>query len=84
METGGHSVVVSNGDNKEYLKDGINFLLYKLGDLDYAVKNKERLISDGRLKIKLNINEIAKAKEMNLDNFKSYIIISLFDNRYTY
>ena len=79
METGEHSIVVSNGGNKEYLKDGVNFLLYKLGDLDYAVNNKERLISDGRLKKKLYINEIAKAKEMDLYNFKSNII-SLFDN----
>ena len=48
-ETGGHSIVVSNGGNKEYLKDRVNCLLYKFGDLDYAVKSKERLISDGRL-----------------------------------
>jgi hypothetical protein len=39
METGGHFVVVSKGGNKEYLKDGVNFLLCKLGDLDYAVNN---------------------------------------------
>lgn len=48
-ESGGYSLVVSYGGNKEYLKDRVNCLLYKLGDLDYTVKNKERLISDGRL-----------------------------------
>ena len=46
METGGHSLVVSNGGNKEYHQDGVNCLLYKLGDLVYAVKNKERFDSD--------------------------------------
>ena len=78
MKTGGHSIVVSNGGNKGYLKDGLNLLLYKLDDLDYAV-NIRKIDFRWKDKKKININEIAKAKEMDLDNFKSYII-SLFDN----
>ena len=48
-ESGGYSLIVSYKGNKEYLKDRVYCLLYKFGDLDYTVKNKERLISDGRI-----------------------------------
>ena len=49
MATGGYSIVVPNGGNKEYLFDGKNCLFYKSGDLDSAVNCIKRLIADEQL-----------------------------------
>ena len=79
MATGGFSVVVPNDGNKEYLKDGVNCLLYKLGDIDGAVKCIERLITDENLQKYLYENGLATARERDWYNFKVQII-SLYEN----
>ena len=74
MATGGYSIVVPNGGNKEYLKDGENCLLYKLGDLDSAVRNIKRLLTDEQLQQKLYENGLITAKNRDWRNYKSQII----------
>ena len=74
MATGGYSIVVPNGGNKEYLKNGENCLLYKLGDLDSAVRNIERLLTDEQLQQKLYENGLITAKNRDWKNYKSQII----------
>ena len=79
MATGGYVIVVSNGGNKEYLKDGYNCLLYKLGELDGAVDNINRLVSDEKLQEHLYANGIITAQERDWKVFKDKII-SLYDD----
>ena len=74
MATGGYSIVVPNDGNKEYLKDEENCLLYKLGDLDSAVRNIERLLTDEQLQQKLYENGLITAKNRDWKNYKSQII----------
>jgi glycosyltransferase involved in cell wall biosynthesis len=74
MATGGYSIVVPNGGNKEYLKDEENCLLYKLGDLDSAVRNIKRLLTDEQLQQKLYENGLITAKNRDWRNYKSQII----------
>ena len=79
MSTGGFSIVVPNGGNKEYLIDGYNCLLYKLGDADDAVNCINRLIYDEQLQKQLYENGLTTARERDWNNFKSQII-SLYDS----
>jgi len=74
MATGGYSIVVPNGGNKEYLKDGENCLLYKLGDLDSAVRSIKRLLTDEQLQQKLYENGLITAKNRDWRNYKSQIV----------
>ena len=74
MATGGYSIVVPNDGNKEYLKDGINCLLYKLKNIDSAVKCIERLLSDEQLQQKLYENGLLTAKNRDWSNYKNEII----------
>ena len=74
MATGGYSIVVPNNGNKEYLKDGINCLLYKLKNIDSAVKCIERLLSDEQLQQKLYENGLLTAKQRDWSNYKDDII----------
>ena len=53
MATGGVSVVVPNGGNVEYLKDGYNCLFYRQGDIDAGVAAVEKLLNDKKLRDKL-------------------------------
>ena len=78
MATGGYSILVSNEGNKEYLKDGENCLLYKLGDINDALNNIKRLINDEKLQKKLYVNGIKTAQNRNWINYKDQII-SLYD-----
>ena len=78
MATGGYSILVSNDGNKEYLKDGENCLLYKLGDINDAINCIKRLINDEKLQEHLYINGIKTAKNRNWKNYKDQII-SLYD-----
>ena len=79
MATGGYSIVVPNGGNEEYLKNGENCLFYKLGDIDSAVKCIENLISNEDLQQHLYENGLATAKKRDWGNFK-YEILSLYEN----
>jgi len=78
MATGGYCIVIPNGGNKEYLKDGENCLLYKLGNPDDGVKAIKRLIKDKDLQYKLYKNGLDTAKQRDWKNFKSQIL-SLYD-----
>ena len=78
MATGGFNIVVPNGGNKEYLEDGKNCLFYKLGDINNAIRNIERLISDEKLQQVLYENGIITAKKRNWKNFRSKIF-SLYE-----
>jgi len=78
MATGGYSILVSNTGNKEYLKDGENCLLYKLGDINDAINCIRRLINEEKLQEHLYINGIKTAKNRNWKNYKEQII-SLYD-----
>ena len=78
MATGGYSILVSNSGNKEYLKDGENCLLYKLGDIKNAINCIKRLINEEKLQEHLYINGIKTAKNRNWKNHKDKII-SLYD-----
>lgn len=61
MATGGLSVVVPNGGNVEYLRDGENCLFYKQGDIDEGASMVERLVSDEGLRTKLVKNGLRTA-----------------------
>ena len=74
MATGGYCIVVPNGGNKEYLKDGENCLFYKLGDINSAIKNINRLIIDERLQNTLYENGLKTAKKRDWKNYKKQII----------
>ena len=74
MATGGFSIVVPNEGNKEYLKDGENCLFYKLGDINEAVKNIEKLISDKKLQENLFRYGLETARKRNWKNYRNQII----------
>mgnify|MGYP002626550565 CR=1 FL=1 len=79
MATGGYCIVVPNDGNIEYLKDGENCLLYKLGDINDAVKCFERLIADKHLQLRLYKNGILTARKRDWKNYLNQIV-SLYDN----
>ena len=73
MATGGYSVVVPNGGNQEYLRDGENCLLYPCGDVDAAVAAIERIVSDEALRDKLYEGGVAPAQSRSWPNLKAEI-----------
>ncbi|MFQ7282079.1 MAG: glycosyltransferase family 4 protein, partial [Christensenellales bacterium] len=73
MATGGYSVVVPNGGNQEYLRDGENCLLYPCGDVDAAVAAIERIVSDEALRDKLYEGGVATAQSRSWPNLKAEI-----------
>ena len=74
MATGGYAIVAPNDGNKEYLRDGENCLLYKLGDINDAANCINRLISDEKLQEHLYINGLATAQKRDWKNLKDKII----------
>ena len=74
MATGGFCIVVPNGGNKEYLKDGENCLFYKLGDINSAIKRIERLISDEKLQQHLYEKGLETARNRDWKLFKNQIL----------
>ena len=79
MATGGYSIVVPNGGNKEYLRDGENCLLYKLGDINSGVQCINRLIYDENLQQKLYENGLLTARKRDWKIFYDQVI-SLYKN----
>ena len=79
MATGGFCIVVPNGGNREYLKDGKNCLFYNLGNINSAIKCIERLISDEKLQQHLYENGLSTARNRDWKLFKKQII-SLYDS----
>ena len=61
MATGGWNVVVQNGGNAEYLRDGENCLVYPLGDEEAAVNAIERIASDKALREKMTMEGLLTA-----------------------
>ena len=53
MATGGYVVVVPNGGNQEYLRDGENCLFYQSGNLMQGLDQIRRLCEDGALRQRL-------------------------------
>ena len=78
MATGGYCIIAPNDGNKEYLEDGKNCLLYKLGDINSAVKKINNLIIDEGIQQNLYENGISTAKNRDWNLFKDKII-SLYD-----
>ena len=78
MATGGYVIVVLNGGNKEYLKDGENCTIYKLGDINDAINSINRLVSDKQLQKHLYENGLITAQKRDWKNFKDKII-SLYE-----
>ena len=80
MATGGYCIVMPNEGNKEYLKDGENYSLYKLGNPYNGVKAIKRLIKNKDLQDKLYKNGLDTAKQRDWKNFKSQIISFMISN----
>ena len=74
MATGGYSIVVPNDGNIEYLNDGENWLFYKLGEPESAVRCIERLISDENLQQYLYENGLFTSKKRDWKNCKDKIL----------
>jgi glycosyltransferase involved in cell wall biosynthesis len=53
MATGGVSLVVPNDGNVEYLRDGVNCLFYKQGDISDGVAKLEQIVKNEVLRAKL-------------------------------
>ena len=74
MATGGLAVVVPNGGNAEYLKDGENCLLYKQGDIDAGVAAVEKLVKDKVLRNKLIKGGRKTAEELQWESLEKNVI----------
>ena len=53
MASGGYVVVVPNGGNKEYLKDGENCLMYERGNIEDGIEKIEMIVNDSSLRERL-------------------------------
>ena len=74
MATGGVSVVVPNGGNREYLQDGVNCLFYKQGDIADGVSKIELLMNDKVLRDTLIKNGLATARKYQWDVIEEDIL----------
>lgn len=74
MATGGYCIVAHNSGNEEYLKNEENCLLYKLGDIDGAVKCIEKIISNIDLQQHLYEKGLETAKKRNWIKFKDKVL----------
>lgn len=74
MATGGVSLVVPNDGNKEYLIDEYNCLMYEQGNIDMAIKQIERIVSDKELREVLVENGLNTAKNRSWDKIEKEII----------
>lgn len=73
MATGGLVVLVPNDGNIEYLEDEKNCLFYKRGNIEQAIIQIERLISDEILREHLIIDGVDTAKARDWTNISSQI-----------
>jgi glycosyltransferase involved in cell wall biosynthesis len=74
MAAGGYCIVAHNSGNEEYLKNEENCLLYKLGDIDGAVKCVEKIISNIDLQQHLYEKGLETAKKRDWIKFKDKIL----------
>ena len=73
MATGGLSVVVPNGGNREYLRDEENCLFYVQGDINDGVRKIERLVDDKSLRDRLIAGGLKTAKSYDWKNIEDDI-----------
>ena len=81
MATGGVSVVVPNGGNVEYLKDGYNCLFYNQGDIEEGVAAVDKILDDKELRDKLIENGLKTARDYQWSNLEQQII-DVYSSRY--
>ena len=74
MATGGLAVVAPNGGNIEYLRDEENCLMYKLGDIDKAVEQIDRLAEDALLRERLIAGGLETAKKHEWSKIEEQIV----------
>jgi len=74
MATGGYSVVVPNGGNREYLVDEVNCLFYPRGDIEKGVAAIHRICEDEQLRETLYENGLQTAISRDWVNIKEDII----------
>lgn len=74
MATGGLVVVAPNAGNVEYLKNEENCLFYKLGDIDDAIKQIERLVENKDLRKKLVQNGKRTVDDRNWKKIEKEIV----------
>lgn len=74
MATGGFAVVAPNAGNVEYLKDGVNCLMYKQGDVDDAVNKIIKISSDKALRKKLMVGAKETVKHRNWKDLEKSIV----------
>ena len=63
MATGGACVLVQNGGNSEYVRDGENCLTYPLGDEEAAVRAIGRIAEDAELRQRLRENGLKTVRD---------------------
>ena len=73
MATGGCVVVVPNGGNKEYIKDGYNCLTYESGNLDEAIE-KIRSLNDVSTREKLVVGGIETSEQRSWSSIRKEIL----------
>lgn len=74
MATGGFAVVVPNGGNQEYLRDGENCLLYPQGDIDKGLESIMRICEDKELRKKLYAGGLKTAQRRDWDALRPEIL----------
>lgn len=74
MATGGVSVVLPNGGNREYLRDGENCLFYEAGNIDDGVRKVEAVVADSKLRNKLIAGGLKTAKAYTWKNMEKDIL----------
>ena len=74
MATGGLSVVLPNGGNVEYLKDGYNCLFYSRGNVVEGAKKVMDIVENSELRKKLIKNGLETAKKYQWSNVEDRIL----------
>ena len=73
MAAGGQVVVVQNGGNSEYLRDGENCLTYPLGDEEAAAEAIRRICGDADLRERLREGGMRTAEEHDWGKLRDQI-----------
>lgn len=74
MASGGFVVVVPNGGNMEYLKDGYNCLFYESGNEQMAITCIERIREEKELREKLMVGAKKTVEERDWAKLESNIL----------
>ena len=74
MATGGWNVLVQNGGNSEYVRDGENCLTYPLGDEDAAVRAIHQIVEDSALRERLREGGLRTAQGRDWETLRAEIV----------